>query len=45
LFKELEEEEEAERIANGGLLNGEITKANADLSSLLIAANGLVPVD
>jgi hypothetical protein len=44
VLKELEEEEEAERAVNSGLSNREITKANADLSSLL-AANGLAPVD
>ena len=44
VLNELEEEEEAERAANGGLSNGEIAEANADLSSLL-AADGSAPVD
>jgi hypothetical protein len=44
LIEELNEEEEEERYKNGGLLDGEIAVANADLSSLL-AANELGPVD
>jgi hypothetical protein len=44
LIEKLNEEEEEERCKNGGLLDGEIAVANADLSSLL-AANELGPVD
>jgi hypothetical protein len=44
VLEELEEEEEAERVANSSLSNGEIAEANADLSSLL-AADGSAPVD
>lgn len=45
LLDELEEEEEIERKANGGLSNGEIAQANADLSSFLATADGSAPVD
>jgi hypothetical protein len=44
LIEELNEEEEEERYKNGGLLDGKIAVANADLSSLL-AANESGPID
>jgi hypothetical protein len=45
VLEELEIEEEAERKANGGLSNGEIAEANADLSSLLAGADDSALVD
>jgi len=45
LLDELDEEEKAERETNGGLSNGEIAQANADLSSFLATADGSTPVD
>jgi hypothetical protein len=44
VLEELEVEEAAEREANGGMSNGEIAEANAELSSLM-AADGSAPVD
>lgn len=45
VLEELEIEEEAERKANGGLSNGEIAEANADLASFLVAADDSAPVE
>jgi hypothetical protein len=45
LIDELNEEEEEERRKNGGLSDGEIAAANADLSSFLGVADGSAPVD